>query len=177
MVELLQSLGQLNLTAILQSGRFFPSPTAWEDQVFYFLMLDRFSDDQEQGYRDVAGQPVQNGTTPMYTEADRGNAVTTETDAAQWREAGSRYVGGTLKGLKSKIGYLKRLGVTALWISPLLKQVRFQPTYHGYGNQWYEPRGKPRSVFRPKGRGMYPKRFKKSNKSCLRLLHGGSIEM
>jgi hemerythrin superfamily protein len=27
-------------------------------------------------------------------------------------------------------------------------------------NQWYEPRGKPRSVFRPKGRGMYPKRFK-----------------
>jgi hypothetical protein len=25
--------------------------------------------------------------------------------------------------------------------------------------QWYEPRGKPRSVFRPKGRGMYPKRF------------------
>jgi mannitol 2-dehydrogenase len=26
-------------------------------------------------------------------------------------------------------------------------------------NQWYEPRGKPRSVFRPKGRGMYPKRF------------------
>jgi hypothetical protein len=28
-------------------------------------------------------------------------------------------------------------------------------------NQWYEPRGKPRSVFRPKGRGMYPKRFNK----------------
>jgi diguanylate cyclase (GGDEF)-like protein/filamentous hemagglutinin family protein len=30
-------------------------------------------------------------------------------------------------------------------------------------NQWYEPRGKPRSVFRPKGRGMYPKRFKLYN--------------
>jgi hypothetical protein len=26
-------------------------------------------------------------------------------------------------------------------------------------NQRYEPRGKPRLVFRPKGRGMYPKRF------------------
>ena len=30
-------------------------------------------------------------------------------------------------------------------------------------NQWYEPRGKPRSVFRPKGRGMYPKRFNNQN--------------
>ncbi len=96
MTELLQSSGQLDLAAVFQSGCFFPSPTAWEDQVFYFLMLDRFSDAQEQGYRDVAGQPAQNGITPMYTEADRGNVVATETDAAQWREAGSRYVGGTL---------------------------------------------------------------------------------
>jgi glycosidase len=44
-------------------------------------------------------------------------------------------VGGTLKGLESKIGYLKRLGVTALWISPIFKQVRFRETYHGYGIQ------------------------------------------
>jgi len=32
----------------------------------------------------------------------------------QWREAGTIYVGGTLEGLTSKIGYLKRLGVTAI---------------------------------------------------------------
>jgi glycosidase len=44
-------------------------------------------------------------------------------------------VGGTLKGLESKIGYLKRLGVTALWISPIFKQVRFRETYHSYGIQ------------------------------------------
>ena len=35
-------------------------------------------------------------------------------------------------------------------------------------NQWYEPRGKPRSVFRPKGRGMYPKRFNLSKCSNFR---------
>jgi glycosidase len=61
--------------------------------------------------------------------------VKTEADAARWREAGVKYVGGTLKGLESKIGYLKRLGVTALWISPIFKQVRFRETYHSYGIQ------------------------------------------
>lgn len=135
MVNAFQRLDQLDWASILQADRYFPSPRAWEDQVFYFLMLDRFSNGQEQGYRDLTGQPVESGTTPMYTEADRGNAVNTETAAAAWRDAGGRYVGGTLQGLQSKIGYLKRLGVTALWISPILKQVRFQPTYHGYGIQ------------------------------------------
>ena len=49
--------------------------------------------------------------------------------------AGGGWVGGNLKGLASKIGYLQRLGVTALWISPVFKQVRYQDTYHGYGIQ------------------------------------------
>ena len=41
-----------------------------------------------------------------------------------------------MKGLKSKLGYLKRLGVTALWVSPIFRQVTFEPTsYHGYGIQ------------------------------------------
>jgi glycosidase len=48
---------------------------------------------------------------------------------------GDGWQGGTLKGLKSKLGYLRRLGVTAIWISPVFKQVAFRPTYHGYGIQ------------------------------------------
>ena len=40
-----------------------------------------------------------------------------------------------LRGLASKVGYLQRLGMTALWISPVFKQVRYQDTYHGYGIQ------------------------------------------
>lgn len=138
-----QTLAQLNLSSCSSVGKFFLSPIAWEDQVFYFLMLDRFSDDQENGDRDHQGNLVREGTTPMYTEGDRGNAIKTEQDAAIWREAGTRYVGGNLKGLQSKIGYLKRLGITALWISPVFKQVRFQETYHGYGIQNFlevEPR-------------------------------------
>jgi glycosidase len=113
----------------------FPSPIAWEDQTFYFLMLDRFSDGRENGYKDNEGNLVRSGTTPAYSPAGAENAVKTEADAAHWREAGTKYVGGTLKGLESKIGYLKRLGVTALWISPIFKQVRFRETYHSYGIQ------------------------------------------
>ncbi len=141
MVE--QRLADLNLKSIFPANGFFPSPIAWEDQVFYFLMLDRFSDGNENGYKDNAGNLVRSGTTPLYTSADRGNVLKTEEDARGWREAGAKYVGGTLKGLKSKIGYLKRLGVKAIWISPIFKQVRFQETYHGYGIQNFlevEPR-------------------------------------
>jgi glycosidase len=130
-----QSLTQLDFESLSPTAQLFPSPIAWEDQVFYFLMLDRFSDGNEKGYKDNAGNLVQSGTTPQYSPTDAENAVKTEADAVRWREAGTKYVGGTLKGLQGKIGYLKRLGVTALWISPIFKQVRFQETYHGYGIQ------------------------------------------
>ncbi|BAY11373.1 alpha-amylase family glycosyl hydrolase [Calothrix sp. NIES-2098] len=143
MTQAYQSLNQIDLKSISQESKdffapvpcSFPSPTAWEDRVFYFLMLDRFSDDNENGYKDNHGNLVQTGTTPMFTEAARSNAIKTEADAAHWRDAGTKYVGGKLKGVTSKIGYLKRLGVNAIWISPIFKQVEFQDTYHGYGIQ------------------------------------------
>jgi glycosidase len=130
-----KQLTKLKLDSFLPAGGYFKSPIAWEDQVFYFLMLDRFSDCQEQGYLDNQGNLVTTGTTPLFTPGDRNSAVQTDADAARWREAGGKYVGGTLNGLTSKIGYLKRLGVTAIWISPIFKQVAFQETYHGYGIQ------------------------------------------
>ena len=37
--------------------------------------------------------------------------------------------------MKSKLGYLRRLGITALWVSPPFRQVAFEPSYHGYGIQ------------------------------------------
>jgi glycosidase len=111
------------------------SPRAWEDQVLYFLLVDRFSDGNEKGYKDADGNVVATGATPMFKPADKLNAVSTEEDARAWREAGGRYVHGKLKGLTSKIGYLKRLGVTAIWVSPVFKQVKFEQSYHGYGIQ------------------------------------------
>jgi len=114
---------------------FFPSPAAWEDQVLYFLMLDRFSDGNENGYIDNDGNLVTSGNTPLYGNDDSGNATRTSEDRERWFNAGGKFVGGTLKGLESKIGYLKRLGVTTIWVSPIFKQVAFEETYHGYGIQ------------------------------------------
>jgi len=58
MVE--KSLSELNLLA-LSNKKFYPSPAAWEDQVLYFMLLDRFSDGKEQGYLDNSGKPGQRG--------------------------------------------------------------------------------------------------------------------
>jgi hypothetical protein len=126
-------LGDLDWAGALQ-GPFHPSPSSWADQVLYFLLVDRFSDGREDGYRDVAGNVV-SGATRMFTPADEGNAIGTEPDAARWRDAGATWLGGTLEGARSKLGYLRRLGVTALWISPVLRQREGTSDYHGYGIQ------------------------------------------
>jgi len=129
------SLSDLDIRATIPSTGCHPSPRAWEDQVLYFLLVDRFSDGKEKGYRDLDNVVVGSGTTPAFRPVDAGNAVQSEAEAAVWRDAGGKYAGGTLRGLRSKLGYLKRLGVTALWVSPVLKQVSFAETYHGYGTQ------------------------------------------
>jgi len=112
---------------------FHPSPGAWEDQVLYLILPDRFSDGHENHCFDNDGKLVKNGTTPMYTPEDENNALQGKQSAKSWHKAGSKFVGGTLKGITTKMGYLRRLGVTALWIAPFFKQVK--DTYHGYGVQ------------------------------------------
>ena len=132
----MERASEIDFAALCVGKKFQTSPQAWEDQVLYFLLLDRFSNGMEQGYKDNGGKPVKGGQTPAYNPAiDNGNAVATPADAASWRDAGGKWCGGKLQGLTSKIGYLKRMGVTALWLSPIFKQVSFQETYHGYGIQ------------------------------------------
>jgi len=115
----------------LTKRNYTPSPECWSDQIFYFLMLDRFSDGCERGgYRDSNDQLVETGTTRLAATGDIGSVP-----YEQWLSRGGSWQGGTLKGLKSKLGYLRHLGVTAIWISPVFKQVAFQSTYHGYGIQ------------------------------------------
>src|SRR5262249_13334476 len=110
---------------------FTPSPVAWEDQVLYFLLLDRFSDSREAGgYRDNENRPVHTGSTPPYRPEDSGRV-----DYDTWFRAGGGWQGGTLKGLRGKLGYLRRLGVTALWVSRVCRQVAFEPSSHGSGIQ------------------------------------------
>jgi glycosidase len=125
-----KSLLELDFAALTRRT-FTPSPAAWEDQVLYFLLLDRFSDGRERdGYRDNEDRPVRTGVTPLYQLENAGRV-----DYHAWLRAGGDWQGGSLKGLRSKLGYLRRLGVTALWVSPVFRQVAFEPSYHGYGIQ------------------------------------------
>ncbi len=130
----LKRVSEIDFSSVTAGRTYFASPSHWEDEVFYFLLVDRFSDGNEDQYIDNAGHPV-SGTTPLYAAADNGNAVTTPTEAENWRNAGGAWVGGNLKGMTSKLGYLKRLGITAMWLSPVLKQVEVENSYHGYGIQ------------------------------------------
>src|SRR6187431_1341920 len=87
--------------AALTRRSFTPSPAAWEDQVLYFLMLDRFSDGNERGgYADAAGRPVEAGGTPLHRPGDEGRV-----DYDTWFRAGGGWQGGTIKGLTGKLGY------------------------------------------------------------------------
>ena len=131
-----KSLREIDLKS-LTNRNFFPSPQHWEDQVIYFLMADRFSDGKENQYRDNQGNLVTTGSTPPFTPADNGNAVGNAQDAKAWRDAGTTFVGGTLAGIESKLGYFQRMGVTAVWLSPIFKQVNVDNTYHGYGIQHF----------------------------------------
>ncbi len=84
--------------------------------------------------------PSSTGATPPWRPGDADTAVQTDADAQAWRAAGVGWVGGTLAGVRSKLGYLARLGVTALWVSPVLTQAAPAPgavasNYHGYATQ------------------------------------------
>lgn len=117
-----------NIAGRAERQSYFQSPVDWRDQVLYFLLVDRFSDGRED-------------TRPLL---DRRNLWAARPRSAtggpwrwdEWARSGARrWQGGTINGVRSKLGYLKRLGVTALWLSPVLKQRIHLNTYHGYGIQ------------------------------------------
>lgn len=102
---------------------YYPSPSDWRNEVLYFLLVDRFSDNQEE-------------QRPLL---DRGRLADARPGQWRWdawaRSGGERWQGGTLKGVGSKLDYLQNLGITTLWLSPVFKQRGHMDTYHGYGIQ------------------------------------------
>ena len=92
----------------------FPSPSDWRDQFIYFLLIDRFDDNS--------------ADVPAYDPMTTGHGRS--------REQGGVFQGGNLKGIMRRLDYIKELGATALWISPVFKnRQEKKDTYHGYGIQ------------------------------------------
>ena len=102
---------------------YFPSPVDWRNEILYFLLVDRFSDGQEH-------------TRPLIDRQKLAQARGEFWQWNQWAESGAqRWQAGTIRGIQSKLGYLKRLGMTTLWLSPVFKQRGHLDSYHGYGIQ------------------------------------------
>jgi glycosidase len=130
------SISEINWHELAAGRTYHPSPSSWQDEVLYFLLLDRFSDGREGGgFADLAGQPVGNSAerpTPLFRYPQDSRSA----DHNTWFAAGKQWCGGNFRGLRDKLGYLKRLGVTCVWISPVFRQVEgSQEDYHGYGIQ------------------------------------------
>ena len=107
------SLGASSFSASAQSIEFQMA----KHPMIYFVMLDRFANGDpanDQGY--ISGGSDKDGFNPRAT---------------------GFYHGGDLAGLTSKISYIKSLGFTAIWVTPVVRQVAVAPDgssagYHGY---------------------------------------------
>lgn len=94
-----------------------------QDEVFYFLLPDRF---------DNGDNSNDEGAFPGGTLAQTGFLATDK----------SFYHGGDLTGLESQLDYLQGMGVTSLWLTPVFENKTTQPdgstvqgiggAYHGY---------------------------------------------
>ena len=114
---------RINSVDLPRRVAYYPSPADWRNEVLYFLLVDRFSDNQEH-------------QRPLL---DRHNLSAARPGEWRWddwsRSGGERWQGGTLQGVISKLDYLQQLGVTTIWLSPVFKQRGHMDTFHGYGIQ------------------------------------------
>lgn len=85
----------------------------WREEVIYFIMVDRFHDNH-------ARRPEQtNGKTSGFGSP----------------EELQKSCGGTLRGIMNNLDYIRELGCTALWLSPVFENNA--DAYHGYAIQDY----------------------------------------
>ena len=93
------------------AGLLHVASPVWEEQVVYFVMTDRFA----------------NGDT------SNDNQNRSEFDPTD----GDKYSGGDLKGIIDRLDYIQGLGATAVWITPPVANMWWDPLqqsggYHGY---------------------------------------------
>ncbi len=78
----------------------------WRNEVIYQLLVDRFAN------------------------ADRSNDYRIDLAGK------ARYHGGDWRGVEENLDYIQNLGVTAIWISPLVKNVETDAGVDGYHGYW-----------------------------------------
>lgn len=87
-----------------------------KDDVFYFVMPDRFEN----------GDPS-NDMGSKTIEVSRGGFEPTSK---------GHYHGGDLRGLINKLDYLQEMGITAIWLTPIMRNQAVQGDSSGYHGYW-----------------------------------------
>ncbi|APR85310.1 Neopullulanase [Minicystis rosea] len=89
----------------------------WRDEIIYQVLVDRFA----------------NG--------DAGNDYRVDFSSL------GHYHGGDWKGLEDKLDYIQTLGVTTIWISPVVKNVDTDAGFDGYHGYWAQDLDAPNPHF------------------------------
>ncbi len=97
----------------------------YRSRTIYFLLADRFNAHQPYA-------PYVDPEHPFATNTKNCFVVKCE-ENQEYR----RYWGGDIQGVLEKLDYLKNLGVSALWISPLMENVRAYVPKTGYGTGYH----------------------------------------
>jgi glycosidase len=104
----------------------------YRSRTIYFLMADRFHPHQPYAPYIDPEHPLATNNVNCF--------VASCTEEEQFR----RYWGGDIQGMIQKLDYLKELGISAVWVTPLMENVRayvpgtgYGTGYHGYWVQNY----------------------------------------
>jgi alpha-amylase len=103
---LLAAAGCYDLSAVDGKWHTTSNVADWRDEVIYQLLVDRFAD------------------------GDKNNDDHVDPTAL------GRYQGGDWQGVIDHLDYLTDLGVTALWISPVVRNVDTDANFDGYHGYW-----------------------------------------
>lgn len=107
---MIQSIDQIDFSP---KTKVHPSPNDWRDQFIYFLLVDRFDDNRWHF-------PYLGFTKRPMPDIKNGLGIH----------------GGNIKGVTRRLKYLKSLGVTTIWLSPIMKnRVEAGGSLHGYAIQ------------------------------------------
>ncbi len=106
--------------------------TDYRSRTIYFLITDRFH----------PHEPYAPYIDPQYPDAT--NSINCFVEGCSQDEEFRKYWGGDIQGIIQKTDYLNDLGISALWVTPLMENVRayvggtgYGTGYHGYWVQNY----------------------------------------
>lgn len=92
----------------------------FQDEVFYFVLPDRFY----------------NGDTSNDLGATAGDKKRALSRGGFDKSHKGMYHGGDLAGLSEKLPYLDNMGITAIWLTPILRNQAMQADTSGYHGYW-----------------------------------------